>query len=80
MRSRASRSARSAARTSLCQALDLFGAGNERCQIEAEGLIDLSPLPFAGVALAVGAVAAHHEAGVDQSRRCGRRRVAGAMP
>ncbi len=61
------------------QALDLLGTGDERREIEAEGLIDLTPLPFAGVALAVGAVATHDEASVDQARDVtaqGRRRHA----
>src|SRR3954447_21461887 len=43
------------------QALELGRARDKRGQVEAEGLFDRSPLPFPGVALAVGAVAADHE-------------------
>ena len=44
------------------EALELGRPRDKRGQVEAEGLFDRAPLPFPGVALAVGAIAADHRA------------------
>ena len=51
------------------EALEFGGARDDRGQVEAEGLFDLSPLPFPGVAFAIGAVAANDEPAFDQRRQ-----------
>src|SRR4051812_38184784 len=51
------------------QALELGCARDKRGQVEAEGLFDRAPLPFPGVAFAVGAVAADHQPSRNQLRQ-----------
>ncbi len=65
------------------EGLELLGAGDERRQLEPESEAHLAIHPAAGVALAVGAVAANHDARFHQSRemppeRC-RRDAMGAL-
>jgi len=51
------------------EALELGCTRDKRGQVEAEGLFNRSPLPFPGVALAVGAVAADHQPAGNQLRQ-----------
>src|SRR4051794_12364923 len=51
------------------QALELGRARDKRGQVEAEGLFDRAPLPFPGVALAIGAVAPDHQPGRHKLRQ-----------
>ena len=48
---------------------EFVGAGYERAEVETEGQLDVASPAFAGVALAVGAVAADHQAAIDQRRQ-----------
>ena len=48
------------------EALEFGGAGDDRREVEAEGLFDLARLPFPCVAFAIGAVAANDEPAFDQ--------------
>lgn len=50
----------------LGQPFELGCARHKWRQVEAEGGLDLAPLPFPGIALAVRAIAADHQATVDQ--------------
>ena len=63
IRSRTSLRARSSARTSSARRSNSSARATSGAEIEAEGQLDRPALPFAGVALAVRAVAANDQAG-----------------
>ena len=48
---------------------EFIGAGDKRAEVETEGQLNVASPAFASVALAVGAVAADHQAAIDQRRQ-----------